>query len=62
MDTFKVVSYLPELSGEQADRVASSTAFLSFTRAITESEALNGLQREVIGYKVTEQGIVILLK
>lgn len=40
---------------------ARTTSFLSFERAIKESEEFNRMNRKIKGYQVTEQGIVLIL-
>ncbi|MDC7249164.1 MAG: hypothetical protein PQJ49_04520 [Sphaerochaetaceae bacterium] len=63
MRTFLTRSLDPEQTDEELEhKGAYSTSFLSFERAIQETNSMAGIYREVQGYKVTEQGIVIIWK
>ena len=62
MKTFLTKSLSPMLTDEELEfEGCYATSFISFERAIKESEELNGLNREIKGYKITEQGIVLIL-
>lgn len=41
---------------------ARITSFISFERAIKETEEYNGMNRQIKGYQVTEQGIILILE
>ncbi len=60
MTVFKTKSFNSNISDEQLE--GRTTSFLSFERAILESEEYNRMSRKVIGYKVTEQGIILILE
>lgn len=62
MKTFKKKSYCIDIEDENVDKGIYSVSFLSFERAIKESEEFNGLDRQIKGYRVTEQGIDIILE
>lgn len=40
---------------------ATSVSFLSFERAIRESEEYNRMNRKIKGYQITEEGIILIL-
>ena len=58
----KTKSFNPNITDEQLERQINTTSFLSFERAIRQTEEINGLNRKIKGYSVTEQGIVIILE
>ena len=63
MKVFKTKSFNPNISDAQLERIgARTTSFLSFERAIQESAAYNGTGGKIIGYQVTEQGIILILE
>lgn len=63
MKTFLTKSLSPLLTDEELEfEGCSFTSFISFERAIKESEDYNKLDRKIRGYKVTEQGIVLILE
>ena len=62
MKAFLTKSLSPMLTDEELEfEGCHVTSFISFERAIKESEEVNGLNREIKGYKITEQGIVLIL-
>jgi hypothetical protein len=61
MKIFKAKSLNPNLSDKQIERAGGSASFLSFERAIRETNELAGIKdRKVKGYYVTEEGITII--
>lgn len=63
MKTFKTVSLSPMLTDEELEfDGCNSTSFISFERAIRETEEYNGMDRNIKGYKITEQGIILILE
>jgi hypothetical protein len=62
MKVFKTKSFNPNISEEQLERGAKVTSFLSFERAIKDSEENNRTNRKVLGYQVTEEGIILILE
>jgi len=62
MQVFKTKSFNPDITDKQLERKVNTTSFLSFERAIRESEELNKLSRKIVGYQVTEQGITLILE
>lgn len=51
------------LTGEELEyQGCHTTSFISFERAIKETEEFNGMNRKIKGYQVTEQGIVLILE
>lgn len=63
MQVFKTKSINPNITDEQLERGCKTVSFLSFERAIRETNQLAGIKdKEVNGYQVTEQGINIIWK
>lgn len=63
MKTFLTKSLSPLLANEELEfEGCFSTSFISFERAIRETEEYNRMNRKIKGYKVTEQGIVLILE
>lgn len=64
METFKTRSLSKDISDKELENLGSySSSFLSFERAINqELEATGRFISEISGYKITEQGIVIIWK
>jgi len=63
MKTFLTKSLSPLLTDEELEfEGCFSTSFISFERAIRETEEYNRMDRKIKGYKVTEQGIVLILE
>lgn len=65
MAVFKAKSMTPEKTDEQIRTECGTTQFISFESAIRiyrEQYKLMALEHRPIGYRVTEQGIEILLK
>ena len=60
METFKTKSFIVGMTAEEVTTKYTSSSLLSFERAIEESKKLNGQNNDVAGYKITEQGIIIL--
>ena len=58
MTIYKTKSLTPELTDEQIEHTYGLTTFLSFERAIE----LNRGKEKVCGYKITNEGIIILLE
>ena len=63
MKTFLTKSLSPLLTDEELEfEGCFSSSFISFERAIKESEEYNKLNRKIKGYRITEQGIVLILE
>lgn len=65
MKTFLVKSLDSDITDEQLEyQGVQTTSFLSFRRAIEESLILNGRKNitEVQGYKIIDEGIIIVWK
>jgi hypothetical protein len=62
MKIFKTKSLEVDTEDDDIDKEMYSVSFLSFERAIKESEQFNGLNRTIRGYRVTEQGIELILE
>lgn len=62
MKIFKTKSFNPSISNEQLERSINTTSFISFERAIQETEENNKMNRKIKGYQVTEQGIILILE
>lgn len=61
MLTYKAKSMTPELTDFDVRNGCHSISFLSFERAIKESLELNGIKTKPKGYRITEQGIEIIM-
>ena len=63
MKVFKTKSLISSITDEQLKQSGGRmTSFISFERAIKETEEYNGMDRKIIGYEVTEQGIILILE
>lgn len=62
MKVFKTKSLISSVTDEQLKQSVKRTAFISFERAIIEIEEYHGMNRKIIGYEVTEQGIILILE
>jgi hypothetical protein len=62
MKPFLTRSLSPLLTDKELEfEGANTTSFISFERAIKESEEYNKMNRPIKGYQVTEQGIILIL-
>lgn len=50
----------PGVSDFEIENGCHSVSFLSFERAIRETDEFTGIKKPAIGYRVTEQGIEII--
>lgn len=63
MKIYKTKSLSPLLTDKELEfDGAMMTSFISFERAVKESEEFNRMDRKVKGYQVTKQGIVLILE
>jgi hypothetical protein len=60
MITFKSKSLTPNKTDWDIQNGCHSINFISFERAIKETDQFSGIKTPVIGYRVTEQGIEII--
>lgn len=62
MKTLKEKSLIPQMSYEDIRKEYTTVSFLSFERAIEETNEYAGIAQKVAGYYITEQGINIVWK
>jgi len=62
MKILKTKSLSPMLTDKELEfDGVHTTSFISFERAIEESEQYSRMNRKIKGYQITEQGIILIL-